>query len=186
MPVLTNFRIETQGDAENLCWAAVGQGIAAYYDQLAGAAIRWSSICEFVDEALSQHFGTPPEALNCCEDQRILEPDCDQLLDFRDALKVTGNGEDFVKSPLSFDQIKGQIDLKRPIGAEMQTSAGNHIIVLFGYDETNGQSVVVGDPAIDAPLNAPVPYDELVSNYRKAGGKWIQTHCTGGRKEIGG
>lgn len=178
MPVLDNFSIDSQGDAGNLCWAAVGHGIATYYDKLTGSAIRWPSICEFVDAVLSQHFRTPPDEFECCEDQRILEPDCDQPLDFRDALDVIGNQGNCQDVPLSFRQVMDQIDAKCPIGVEIQTSAGNHIIVLFGYDGTNGQTVVVGDPAADAPLNAPVPYDELVNNYRKAGGKWIQTYCT--------
>ncbi|HTT32499.1 MAG TPA: papain-like cysteine protease family protein [Methylomirabilota bacterium] len=178
MPVLDNFSIGTQGDAGNLCWAAVGQGIAKYYDQLTGSTVRWGSMCEFVDAVLSQHFGTSPDELQCCEDQRILGPDCNELLDFRDALDVTGNTGTFQNLPLKFDQIKTQIDAKCPIGVEIQTSGNNHIIVLFGYDETNGEKVMVGDPAPDASLSSLVPYDDLVNNYRGAGGKWTQTYCT--------
>lgn len=178
MPVLDNFSIGTQGNAGNLCWAAVGQGIASYYDQRVGSALRWASLCTFANAVLSQHFGTPPEELNCCENQRILDPDCDEPLDFRDALDVMENRGNSQNLPLSFKQIKGQIDLFCPVGVEIQTPVGNHIIVLFGYDEANGQRVMVGDPAPDASLNTLVLYDELVSNYRQAGGKWIRSCCT--------
>jgi len=176
--VLDNFSIRTQGEAGNLCWAAVGQGIATYFDHQAKSAVRWASLCAFAEAVLGQHFGTPPEELRCCEDQRILDPDCDQLLDFRDALDVMGNRGNALNLPAGFDRVKAEIDLNCPIGVEIQSSAGNHIIALFGYDETNGQRVMVADPAPGAFLNSLVLYEELVNNYRQAGGKWARTYCT--------
>lgn len=178
MPVLDNFSIGTQGDAGNLCWAAVGLGIVSYYDFTSGSAVRWPSICVFVNSIFNLHDGTPLDDLRCCEGRRIVGPDCNQPFDLSDALEVTGNLGNVSTFPLLFDQLKTQIDAKCPIGVEVQTSGNNHIIVLFGYDETNGQRVMVGDPAPDASLSSLVLYDELVNDYRRAGGKWIQTYCT--------
>lgn len=182
MPILENFSIGTQGNAGNLCWAAVGLGIASYYDLLAGSPSRWTQLCEFVEAVFSQHDGTPPEDLRCCEGQRILGPDCNQPFDLPDALDVTRNRGSVLKDPLRFDQLKAEIDMKRPVGVEIVSSAGNHFVVVFGYDQANGQKVVVGDPAPDAPASALVLYDELVNNYRQAGGKWTQTYCTVAKK----
>jgi hypothetical protein len=178
MPTLENFSIGTQGKAGNLCWAAVGLGIASYYDRLAGSTARWTQLCEFVVAVFSSHDGTSPEDLRCCEGQRILGPDCNQPFDIPDALEVTRNRGSVLKNPLKYEQLKAEIDMKRPIGVEIQSDSGNHFIVVFGYDETNGQKVVVGDPAPDAPTSALLLYDELLRDYRHSGGQWIQTYCT--------
>jgi Papain-like cysteine protease AvrRpt2 len=178
VPILDNFSIGTQGNSGNLCWAAVGLGIASYYDRLSNSQPRWTTLCDFVNTIFNKHDGTPIEDLRCCEDQRILQSDCNQPFDLPDALDVTGNHGDSPSAPLKFSQIKGQIDLKCPIGVEILTSAGNHFIVLFGYDDTDGQRVMVGDPAPDASLSSFMLYDEVVNNYRQAGGRWTQTYCT--------
>jgi hypothetical protein len=182
MPVLDNFRINTQGDAGNLCWAAVGLGIVSYYDLLAGGSPRWSQLCEFVTDVLSAHDGTSPDDLRCCEGQQILEPDCNQPFWLPDALEVSKNRGKVLNFPLKYDQLKAEIDLKRPIGVEIQSADGNHVIVVFGYDETNGKKVMVGDPAPDAPTSALLLYDELVSDYRHSGGHWLETYFTVARK----
>jgi hypothetical protein len=178
MPILENFSVGTQGKAGNLCWAVVGLGVASYYDQLAGSAARWTQLCEFVVAVFSSHDGTSPDDLGCCEGQRVLGPDCNQPFDLPDALEVTKNRGRVLNSPLEYDQLKTEIDMKRPIGIEIQSDSGNHFVVVFGYDETNGQRVAVGDPAPDAPTNALILYDELVKDYRQSGGQWIQTYCT--------
>jgi hypothetical protein len=178
MSALENFDIGTQGKAGNLCWAAVGLGIASYYDRLAGTTPRWSRICEYVLAILSFHDRTPPNELRCCDDQRILRPDCNQTFWLPDALDVTGNQGSVIDGSLSYGDIKAQIDLKRPIGVEVESSAGGHVVVIFGYDDTDGQKVLVGDPAPDAPTNSLLLYDELLKDYRHSGGQWNQSYFT--------
>jgi hypothetical protein len=180
MPTLENFSIGTQGKAGNLCWAAVGLGIASYYDRLAGSTARWTQLCEFVVAVFSSHDGTSPESLRCCEGQRILGPDCNQPFDIPDALEVTRNRGSVLKNPLKYEQLKAEIDMKRPIGVEIQSDSGNHFIVVFGYDETNGQKVVVGDPAPDAPTSALLLYDELLRDYRHSGAARVNEFETSG------
>lgn len=182
MSVLENFSIGTQGNADNLCWAAVGLGIASYYDRLAGAPARWSQICEFVVAVFSSRDGTPPDELRCCEGQRILGSACNKPVWLPEALDVSENLGNFLESPLKYEQLKAQIDQNHPIGVEIQTDAVNHAIVVFGYDETNGQKVMVGDPAPDAPTSALLLYDELVNDYRHSGGQWLQTYFTVAKK----
>ncbi len=180
MPVLQNFSIGTQGKAGNLCWAVVGIGIATYFDTLAGESARWSQLCQFVTDVFSAHDGTSPDDLRCCEGQRILGADCNQTFWLPDALDITKNHGSVTDGSITFDQIKNEINNNRcPVGVEIEFPSGNnHVIAVFGYDETRGQRVVVGDPAPDASTNALVLYDELKNDYRQSGGQWRQTYRT--------
>jgi hypothetical protein len=178
MPVLNNFKIVSQGAAGNLCWACVGLGVASYYDQKAGLPPRWSRICEYVMEVFKGNDGIPPESSRCCDGQRLLDPDCNQPRFLPDAFRVSRNRGNTRDGALSFQEIQTEIDAGQPIGVEIVSSAGSHVIAIYGYDNSDGQKVMVGDPAPDGPIGVLVSYDELCTNYRHAGGTWEQSYLT--------
>jgi hypothetical protein len=178
VPVLSNFVVPSQKKAGNLCWACVGVGVASFYDQLSNAPPRWTQLCQFVMDVFGEHDGTPPEELRCCQDDRLNGPDCNQPFWLPDALGVAKNQGSFLDRPMDYADVKTQIDLLRPIGVEVETSFGNHVVAIFGYDDSDGQKLVVGDPAPDAPGNALMKYDDLLNDYRHAGGRWIQSYLT--------
>lgn len=126
----------------------------------------------------SSHDGSPPDTLRCCDDRRILGPECNQPFWLPDALGVTGNQGSVIDDHLSYGDVKAQIDLRRPIGVEIQSTVGGHVIVIYGYDEADGQKVVVADPSPDANTSALLLYDELLTDYKHSGGQWSQTYLT--------
>jgi hypothetical protein len=178
MPVLANFAIQCQGKAGNLCWACVGLGIASFCDQLSNQPLRWGALCDYVMAVLSSHYGTPPSALRCCDDDRLTKSVCNRTFWLPDALALANNQGSVIDGALEFEAVKAQIDLNRPIGVEIATSIGNHVIVIFGYDETDGQRVMVADPAPDAYGSNLLLYDELLHDYRQSGGQWNQSYLT--------
>lgn len=178
MPVLPNFAIQSQGNAGNLCWACVGMGIATFYDTLSGQSPRWEQLCQYVMAVFDAHDGTSPASLLCCDPGRLTQPMCNQPFWLPDALAVTKNQANVVDAPLDFVEVKKQIDLQCPVGIEIETSVGFHVIVISGYDEADGQKVLVADPAPDALGNSLIDYNELLNDYRHAGGQWTQSYLS--------
>jgi len=64
------------------------------------------------------------------------------------------------------------------MGVEIESSAGSHVIAIYGYDNSDNQNVMVGDPAPDAPDGALVLYHELRSGYRHSDATWNQSYLT--------
>jgi hypothetical protein len=178
MPVLDNFDMMTQGDAGNLCWAAAGLSIASYFDRLTGIPARWPRLCDYVMAVFNLNDGIPPNSIRCCDGNNLLEPTCNQPRWLPDALAVSKNAGNFVSNSVSYDDIRSEIDARRPIGVDIESSTGSHVIVILGYDDADNQRLMVGDPAPDAPSNALIAYDELCTNYRHLGGIWNQTYFT--------
>lgn len=178
MPVLEKFDIMSQGAAGNLCWACVGLGVVSYYDRLAGKTPRWSKLCEYVMVVFDSLFGIPPSSTRCCDDHRLLDPDCNQPRFLPDALGVSKNQGEIRTDPLSYQEIQAEINAKRPVGVEIESSVGSHVVVIYGYDNSDGRKVMVGDPAPDAPSGALVSYDELCVGYRHSDGNWKQSYLT--------
>jgi hypothetical protein len=178
MSVLSNFKIVPQGAASNLCWACVGWGVATYYDQRAGLPPRWSSVCDYVMAVFNANDGIPPDSSRCCDGQRLFSPDCNQPRFLPDALRVSRNRGSVRDGTLKFEEIQAEIDANHPVGIEIESSTGSHVIAIYGYDNSDGQKVMVGDPAPDAPSGVLVSYDELCTNYRHMGGVWEQSYLT--------
>ncbi len=175
MPVLDNFNLQSQGASGNLCWACVGWSVASYYDRLAGGPLRWSQLCQYVMAVLAAG-GLEPA--NCCGDNRLLDSDCNQPGFVPDALNVSNNRGKMSNDPLSFQEVQTEINGERPVGVDIETLVGSHAVVIYGYDDTDGQRVMVGDPAPDGPIGTLVSYDELCTDYRHAGGTWKQSYLT--------
>ncbi len=178
MPVLEKFDIMSQGAAGNLCWACVGLSVASYYDRVAGQVPRWSKLCEYVMAVFDSNDKIPPELSRCCDGNRLLDPDCNQPRFLPDALHVSKNKGDIRNKPLSYGEIQAEIDGKRPVGVEIESSVGSHAVVIYGYDNSDGQRVMVGDPAPDAAIGALVSYDELCTSYRHSDGSWKRSYLT--------
>lgn len=175
MPVLDNFKVQSQGLAGNLCWICVSLSIASYYDRLAGLPLRWSKICEYLTAVVAAGGDGPTD---CCAGNRLLDPDCNQPGVVPDALHVSRNRGEIRSNRLTFEEVQVEINGKRPVGVDIETLVGSHAVVIYGYDIENGRRVMVGDPAPDAPDGLLIPYDELCSDYRHAGGRWKQSYLT--------
>ena len=175
MPVLDNFKLQSQGAAGNLCWLCVGLSVASYYDRLAGAQLRWSKLCDYVVAALAATSNSPTD---CCSGRRLLDPDCNRPGFVPEAFDVSRNRGEVKRDPLSFAEIQSEINSKRPIGVEIETLIGSHAVIIYGFDDSNGEKVMIGDPAPDAPDGLLISYDELCQNYRQSGGQWKQTYLT--------
>ncbi|PYV71079.1 MAG: hypothetical protein DMG97_17355 [Acidobacteria bacterium] len=179
MPVLDKFNMVSQGAAGNLCWACVGWSVARYYDNRAGVPPRWSTLCEYVMKAADFLDGISPESTRCCDGERLLDPDCNQSRILPDAFRVSSNQGSVRERALSFQEIKTEIDAGRPVGVEVESSsAGSRAIAIYGYDDSESQKVMVGDPAPDAPDGALIPYDELCFGYRHSDATWNHSYLT--------
>src|SRR5438309_3394003 len=127
MPVLDNFRPQSQGAAGNLCWACVGLSVASYYDRLKGNPLRWTRLCEYVMAVLAAGSGSPGD---CCDSIRLFDNDCNQPGFVPDALDVSNNRGQLRDDPLSYQEIQAEINGKQPVGVDIETSVGSHAVVI--------------------------------------------------------
>jgi hypothetical protein len=80
------------------------------------------------------------------------------------------------KGPMTFADIKGQIDDNLPVCIYIDWSGGGigHFSVISGYYESaGGKYLYVNDPLYGS---GPQPYNRVVSNYNLNGGTWKYTY----------
>jgi hypothetical protein len=155
------FAIQTQ-EADKWCWAAVSASVNHYF---------------FPDSTLSQ----------CQIARRVLGVDsccgnretCNQVAKLDVALEKSGT---IVREPLarslSFEEIKQEIDGRRPICARIQwAGGGGHFVVIRGYRElaSGAEQVDIADPWF---VDGTFFYKEFLSGYLNIG-QWTDTFLVG-------
>jgi hypothetical protein len=162
---MADFAMQVQQETE-WCWAAVAVSISCYLDPSSQPAWTQATLATKV----LQQEGKISAAVNCSENA---DP-CNCPASLTDALTTTGNFSETIAAPLSFANLKQQLDNGMPVCAQIDWfDGGAHAIALDGYQifASGAQTVVVQDP-----LNGPSIqfYDDLVDDYL-ADGTWSNT-----------
>lgn len=116
--------------AQMWCWAATTEMVLSYYGQL-------GTQCDIVS------YWT---GYNCCPANTT--PECNvgaPTPEFIQQAIAFGNvGTQLVYGPLTFSQVKQEIDAAQPIVVLYSGSFGGHVVVINGYDSTG--NVFINDP----------------------------------------
>lgn len=167
MPHLNELRFELDTQQlHNWCWAAVAAGIHNY---LANQSPQLEQ-CKAAATLL-------PHANPCSPTPDLTKVDVPQRLDLALGAAIHPLGwsvKPVVHGPLTFEQVKEEIDNGRPIGACIvwEFGQGAHFNVICGYRESStGNQLFVSDPFF---VDSQVDYEEFVTNYQGEG-TWHQT-----------
>ncbi|HUC82967.1 MAG TPA: papain-like cysteine protease family protein [Flavisolibacter sp.] len=156
------FNIQAQ-DGDYWCWAAVSASVSHFYNSRS----TWNQ-CKVAGTALRRN--------DCCPNPR--KGQCDKIYYLDEALKITGNlASPIIEDPLSFDNLKAQINAKKVVGARIRWQGGQgHFVVLHGYQIENADNFVfVADPLYGKKM---YPLRTLLSNYQMVGGEWSHSYLT--------
>ncbi|MBN9744129.1 MULTISPECIES: papain-like cysteine protease family protein [Amycolatopsis] len=153
----TNISMQAQ-QKDQWCWDASGNTIAAYW----GYSLTQTRFCQIAHNESGSDCANNQGYLS--DQQRVF-----RYLGFRSVGSYNSNGY-----RLSFSGIKNQIDAGQPIGTRIGwTSGGGHMHVLYGYDDSNGRSIVeYGDPWPSNNRYNSMNYSSYVSNNQFA---WTHT-----------
>ncbi|MBK5290397.1 MAG: C39 family peptidase [Acidobacteriia bacterium] len=157
MPSL-DFELQQQ-ERSNWCWAAVTVSVLRF----------------FSPESQTRQCGIAHDELDlrCCEDA---ERKCNQVRSLQPPLASIGRlrGEKRAE-PLSFDEIRQEIDNGVPVCARIAwRSGGGHFVVISGYDilPKMGEVVIVDDPQAG---RSRLTYEGFLSRYKRIG-EWTHTY----------
>ena len=117
------------------CWAAVTTEVLNYFG-FAGDQ------CQIVSLTLSGYTNNS----FCCP--FVIGGPCfrtGQLFEIQQALSLIGGIASSVTGPLTFQQIRSEINAGDPIIAAYLGSFSGHVVVIFGYDDTSGE-IYIHDP----------------------------------------
>lgn len=117
----------------NWCWAANATSTSLYYNPTS----IWTQ-CKVASACLKRN--------DCCSGKAVA---CDVygLLDL--ALTKTQNFRKLVYRPLTFSEIKTEIDQKLVIGVRTAWRGGGaHFLSIYGYDDTSGTEFIYLDDSI--------------------------------------
>jgi hypothetical protein len=151
-----DFQMQKQ-EHSNWCWAAVSVSVDRFFD----SGSSWQQ-CGMAHAELG---------LPCCEgtDQRCNKPFfLEQALDRVGRLKGSPQ-----PAPLSFSQIKLELDAGHPVGVRIEWNDGSgHFVLITGYNETPGvQRLTIDDPFYD---RSRVSYSGFLNRYQGSGA-WTGT-----------
>jgi hypothetical protein len=166
---LLSFSVPLQQQS-NWCWAAVGCGVAHYYEPDS----TWTQ-CEIVNVVFKAIHSLD---LECCGPEGSQMP-CNGQSGVDQSLSHTnhwaGNG------PVAdFGTVGQQIKMGRPIAVWIAWSGGGgHIVAIGGYRTIETITGFLEYVHVEDPAYGPsdIGYDELVSNYQGAG-TWVASAWT--------
>jgi hypothetical protein len=114
------------------CWAAASEMVLRYYG-------RSYSQCDILSTWLAYPCCSPFGIDPLCQ---VAAPD---MYTIRDTIAYFGGPTSSVTGPLTFAQIRSEIDAGRPIILGYLGSFAGHVVVIYGYEETSAQ-VLIHDP----------------------------------------
>lgn len=140
------------------CWAAT---IAMVGEYMTGQKAEDCEVLSAYDRALGGSG-------ICCQNPQP----CNRTGQVQEMKNIMGNlyklsGYHHLR-PLSFDELKKEIDNERPMIAALQTNFSGHVIVIIGYSSPN--KVIVLDPISG---RHEVSYQQIIANFQT--GYWSQT-----------
>ncbi len=153
------FTMQAQTET-NWCWAATSTSVSHFYWFLS----PWTQ-CRVANDELSRS--------DCCSG--TVPSGCNVAWYLDRALTRTNNFIS-ITGPVSFQQVRDEIDAGRPVGARIGWSGGGgHFMVIYGY------SLVVGTEYfdIDDPIygKSHLTVADFSSNYQGSG-TWTHTYFT--------
>lgn len=155
------FNMQTQLH-ENWCWAATATSVSQFY----WPTSDWTQ-CKVACRTVGR--------TDCCNSS--LPTACNQPARLDVALQQTQNLANMI-GPVSFDQVRSEIDAGRVLGARTAWKGGGaHFVALYGYDVAAGQQwLLVDDPSSH---KSRVGFAEFQSRYEGIG-TWSHTYYTVG------
>jgi len=140
------------------CWAAT---IAMVGEYMTGQKAEDCEVLSAYDQALGG-FGT------CCQNPQP----CNRTGQVQEMKIILGNlyglsGYHYNK-PLSYTDLKNEIDNGRPMIAALQKNFSGHVVVIVGYSPP--QNIIILDPMSG---RHEVPYQQVRANFQT--GHWSQT-----------
>jgi hypothetical protein len=157
------------------CWAAVSASIERYF--LPNSS--WTQCRVARSLAAGQKLSGVSVNANCCG-----SPDaCNKPAALDDALRVVGRLKAIVPGPLSFDDVRTEIDNNRPVGVRIGWDGGGHFVAIHGYHVSPDGSiriVHVSDPQFGS---SSLYYEHFVSCYlfwTDTGGFWTDSYLIRG------
>lgn len=161
MPSL-NFTLYFQQHL-NWCWAADSISVQRFYEP--GATLTQ---CALVNQTLGR--------ANCCNFTTPWDP-CNSCWNMPDPLTRVGHYFGMVARPVTFDELKQEIDGGHPLVVRVAWWLGGaHFINCTGYYETvTGNYMLLKDPTLGVSL---VPYALFPKMYWGSLGTWTDTYFT--------
>ena len=166
-----HFRIQMQEQSE-WCWAAVAASVERYFNPASTM-----QQCDVANKVLPKEFPNerlPQSDCGCCC-QCCCDPDaCNRPAELEIALRQVYKWRNTLKRPLTFDEIRREIDRGRPVGVGITwDSGGGHFVVVRGYRllRSGERQVYVADPLNASGL---VDIDEFTLAYY-GDGAWTET-----------
>lgn len=148
----------------NWCWAAVSYSISKFYDALS----TWTQ-CRIANVALGRS--------DCCESVAAGGLKCNDQWYLDRALGVTSNFVALLNAPITFSDLRSEIDRGKAIGTRVRwKGGGGHFQAIIGWTiGTNGdQYVTVSDPIY---LDTQILVADFADRYQ-AGGVWTHAYLT--------
>ncbi|WP_425463293.1 papain-like cysteine protease family protein [Methylobacterium terricola] len=163
------FTVANQNQT-NWCWSAVATSVSHYYDPHS----IWTQ-CSTANAVL----GRP----DCCVAANASDKaKCNQQARLDIALVKTHNLVQLIdqrNSPLTFDDIKNEIDNSRVVGTRVRWNGGGggHFQAIHGYEITPSGSeyIYISDPIYG---NTQIKYSRFASYYTGTGGTWTHSYLT--------
>jgi hypothetical protein len=156
------FTMEQQQQT-NWCWAAVSTSVSHYYQ----ATSSWHQ-CSLANHELGQ--------TSCCQDGSSSA--CDQPHYLERGLSAVRHDGGNSSGPLSFSQVRSEIDAGRPVGCFIRwgSQAVGHFVVIEGYRQQGG---IIRLNIEDSYYGASdYDFDDFRDRYQNAGGSWQWTYFT--------
>ncbi|WP_371656711.1 MULTISPECIES: papain-like cysteine protease family protein [unclassified Streptomyces] len=172
-------------EESNWCWVATGLSIAQYFGR--GTELRQADFYLKAGGPLGNVPEPEPGTWNLTAGLQQVQVGWQELGLAPGTLAVgtvkeESNGATAVAGILDFDVIKEEIEAGRPILTRVGRAAGDHALVIYGYDaETDGGTVHFSDPwarssfATDSPPRdtyQSMPYSAYVENMEF---RWLQS-----------
>jgi hypothetical protein len=163
------FNMEAQ-QMSQWCWAATAKSVSHFY-------WRWSTWrqCLIVNGELN--------LTTCCQRGLHRLRDCNRPWWLERALTRTNNLRNWIMGPASFQQVREEIDLGRPVGARIgwpsppNPPGAGHFAVIYGYSRIGGTEYFDIDDSIYGKSVLSVT---VFSNSYQGTGTWTHTYFTRG------
>jgi hypothetical protein len=175
---MSTFQMERQSK-DKWCWAAVSASIERHF--LPNSTWTQCRVARSLaaKKKLTDISGIAiPVNANCCGDPDV----CNQAAGLDDALRAVGRLKSFVSRPLTFTEVRSEIDDNCPVGVRIGwPDRGGHFVAIHGYYESsNSQVVHVSDPQFGP---SSLYYEHFKSCYQfwnDGGGFWTDSYLIQG------
>ena len=162
-------------EQSNWCWAAAGSAVGGFYDNTSYSQC-W--IVTTVFKRLDKERGTHIfDNVNCCGPDDPSAQPCNGESGADQAMNTPNQHFDHnVGRPLTFDELRSEIDNGRPFCAEISWSGGGgaHFVVIAGYGFTGNPpvgSIFGKDPFYG---NTWIGYSDFATHYQGSG-SWVSS-----------